>query len=240
MNFIEKIARRQADYSAHAPVTMAFLGDSVTHGAFGITEGSAGEWSCLFDPEMVYHAQLRRMLAVLFPAAAPTVVNAGCSGNSAPDGLARLERDVLSAAPDLVVVCFGLNDVACGAGLSAYEAALIGILTTLRERNIATMLLTPNMLNTYVSALTLPALRDFAAQTAELQQSGVMDQFMDCARQLSADLHVPLCDCYAQWTRLHALGVDTTLLLSNYINHPTVALHGLFAQSLYQRLVFGA
>ena len=38
------------------------------------------------------------------------VVNAGVSGDTSADGLARLDRDVLSRDPKLVVVCFGGND----------------------------------------------------------------------------------------------------------------------------------
>lgn len=38
------------------------------------------------------------------------VVNAGVSGNTTADGLARLDQDVLTHHPRVVVVCFGGND----------------------------------------------------------------------------------------------------------------------------------
>ncbi len=39
-----------------------------------------------------------------------TFFNAGWSGDTAPGGLARLDRDVLSLRPTLVVACYGMND----------------------------------------------------------------------------------------------------------------------------------
>ena len=39
------------------------------------------------------------------------VINAGISGHTTTEGLARLDRDVLQHKPDLVTVSFGLNDM---------------------------------------------------------------------------------------------------------------------------------
>ena len=39
------------------------------------------------------------------------VINAGASGDTAADGLARIKNDVLDQNPDMVLIAFGLNDM---------------------------------------------------------------------------------------------------------------------------------
>jgi hypothetical protein len=74
--------------------SLVAFGDSIVEG-YAQPEG----W-----PEM-----LARDLGQRYPAV--VVLNAGISGNTAGDGLSRLERDVLSRDPDLVLISFGLNDM---------------------------------------------------------------------------------------------------------------------------------
>ena len=64
-----------------------------------------------------------------------------------------------------------------------------------------------------------------------------MDRFMDEARALCAREKVPVCDCYADWKRLEALGADIPCLLSNHINHPTREMHALFAARLFEAII---
>ena len=45
-----------------------------------------------------------------------------------------------------------------------------------------------------------------------------------------------ICDVYAKWKRMNALGINTTRLLANYINHPTRELHKVFAEVLFETL----
>jgi acyl-CoA thioesterase I len=241
MEFVKKIARKNTDFSTADPVCMAFLGDSVTHGVFEIHEGPAnGGLGIVLDYDAVYHAELRKLLNIIYPNAPINVVNAGISGSSAMIGLERLEGDVLRYSPDLVVVCFGLNDVNGGMEkLDEYGLALETIFRRLAERGAEVVLLTPNMLNTYVSRLTAPrSVAGYAAVTAELQNGGTMDAYMNRARQAANACGVPVCDCYGKWKRLQAAGVDTTMLLSNHINHPSREMHKLFAYGLYDLLLF--
>ena len=70
---------------------------------------------------------------VLYPAAAVTVLNAGVSGDTAPNGAKRLERDVLARRPDLVVIAFELSQPL--SGWSTEEGGKLRILDRLRARN---------------------------------------------------------------------------------------------------------
>ena len=230
MNLIQYL--QTATYPHTGTPIIAFLGDSVTHGAFECIQGdSAG---CIFDMDAVYHERLRRMLLAVNPWLPVSIINAGVAGDNAIMGLARLERDVISHKPHICVVNFCLNDLS--ETVEEYVAALREIFTRLMAADIRPILLTPSMLNTYVHPDTIPMYRDFAAVTAGWHQSGVMDGYVEAAKTLAAELGVAVADAYAKWKALEAEGMDVTENLANYINHPSRELHQLFADALLETL----
>ena len=230
MNLIQYLQTATSPHTG-TPI-IAFLGDSVTHGAFECIQGdSAG---CIFDMDAVYHERLRRMLLAVNPWLPVSIINAGVAGDNAIMGLARLERDVISHKPHICVVNFCLNDLS--ETVEEYVAALREIFTRLMAADIRPILLTPSMLNTYVHPDTIPMYRDFAAVTAGWHQSGVMDGYVEAAKTLAAELGVAVADAYAKWKALEAEGMDVTENLANYINHPSRELHQLFADALFETL----
>lgn len=234
MRFASLLAER-ATGAKPGPLSIAFLGDSVTHGCFEIfNEGAT------FDFDAVYHAQLRRLFAAAFPALPIQMINAGVSGDTVQMGLARLERDVLPFSPDLTVVCFGLNNAPQGeAGLVPFRETLVSIFRVLAAHRIEALFMTPNMMNTRVSPNICEAFREFAGITAQTQNSGMMDRYMDAARGACVQEGVVLCDCYKKWKGLAAAGADPDSMLVNALNHPTREMHGLFASSLFDTILFG-
>jgi lysophospholipase L1-like esterase len=139
--------------------------------------------------------------------------------------------------PDLVIVCFGLNDV--NATLEQYLTPLCSIFNKCLEHSFDCIFMTPNMLNTYVADETAEGLKSYANTTASYQvDGGRMDTYIAAAIQAAKELGIPVCDCYGKWKAMAANGVDTTPLLANHINHPTQEMHQLFADSLYE-LIFG-
>ena len=141
-----------------------------------------------------------------------------------------MESQVFAHNPDLIIVCFGLNDV--NGSLDDYISSLKTIFEECNNRRIQTIFMTPNMLNTYVAKDTKESLLDTAAKTAEIQISGRMDKFMNEACDLANSMGVEVCDCYSKWKEISKTE-DTTLLLANRINHPTNEMHELFADSLF-------
>lgn len=232
MKFKQLLESKEYPFSG-APV-IAFLGDSVTHGAFECTDGGRG---CVFDFAAVYHNRLRLMISQKYEWIPISVINAGVSGDTAEGGLARLERDVISRHPDLCVVCYGLNDV--NGELETYQNSLRGIFEALKAADIETLFLTPNMLNTHVSDAVLDELTVYAEVTAGMQNGGKMDVFMDAARAVAFESGVAIADGYALWKQMHQGGMDITELLANGINHPCREMHGMFAELLYET-IFGA
>ncbi len=238
MKVIEKIIAK-AKNLRNAPIpVIAFLGDSVTQGCFDVYLRNDGGVATFFEEENAYHQRLAKFLRVLFPSVPVTVINAGISGDSAAGGLARLSRDILPFSPDLTVVSFGLNDSGGGIEkLPDYKKALIAIFNTLKENGSEVIFLTENMMNTEVSChIREDELRRLAEIFKERQDGGILDAYFETAKEAAAECGVPVCDVYGKWKRMAEVGVDTTALLSNHLNHPIKELHDLPAFMLADML----
>ena len=241
MTLIEKIKKKLADVYAVRPLTLAFIGDSITQGCFELYAEEPGNLNVVYDGEAVYHHQIKRILSLLYPSLPVNVINAGISGDTAPQGLARLERDVLSYRPDLTVVCYGLNDSGKGiARLNEYADSLRDIFARLKAAGSDVVFLTPNMIGTKVNPrITDVKIRRTAESICTAENARSMEVYLDSARALCAENEIPVCDCYALWKRMEAAGVDITSLLSNDINHPIRELHLMFAYELVKLMLGG-
>ena len=241
---LNKLSMKNASAFANTPVTIGFLGDSVTNGCFEVypamTDHGEEGFDVIFDPEQGYPAQFRRMLCMLYPKAQINIINAGISGDSAPGGLSRIDRDPLPYHPDLTVVCYGLNDSGNGdEGIPKYHDALVAIIRRLQDAGSEVILMTPQPICTRVhTQLRGESLRKLASKLATNFADGIFDRYMQAARSAAAETGIPLCDVYAKWMAMYQNGVDITDLLSNYLNHPTREMHYLFAWSLMDT-IFG-
>ncbi len=220
--FVEKL---NCDVNESGPCKIVCLGDSVTQGSFEHNH---------FDYQSVYHHLLKNKINAVFPKMPVQMINAGIGGKTAKHAAGRLERDVLAYSPDLVIVCFGLNDV--NGKVEEYQKALSEIFE--RVSPAETIFMTPNMLNTRLEARLDPDLRDYAKLAMEFQNSGKMDLFVEIAMKTAAQYRVAVCDCYRKWKQLAAIGADTTSLLANYINHPRRDMHELFAACLFDTIFY--
>lgn len=208
----------------HGPINIVAFGDSVTHGAVGPGE---------IDYETVYWNRLRKKINGVRNYVPVNVINSGIGGINAKQSLPLMENRVFAHNPDLVIICFGLNDV--NGSLEDYLDSLKEMFKCCKEHNTDTVFMTPNMLNTYVSGNTDPKFADYAAVTAEMQTNGKMDLYMQSAVKLAESMSVTVCDCYGEWKKLSETE-DTTLLLANGINHPTRQMHELFADMLFKTI----
>lgn len=224
MKVSEKIWLDQKGLAEHGPINIVIFGDSVSH---GFMRAAA-------DYENVYWNVLRKKLNALRDYIPVNMICASIGGTSAEASLSRLEKQVLKHDPDMVIVCFGLNDV--NGSLERYLRSLRIIFERCLEAGAEVIFMTPNMLNTYVADDTPPQFLEYAAKTAEMQTSGRMDRYMSAASELAHDMGVTVCDCYSKWKALSQTE-DTTMLLANRINHPTEEMHRLFADSLYEVII---
>lgn len=221
--------RIKLPYREVGPMNICISGDSVSHGCFGGVEPH-------YDHDAVYHNRLKNMIFEEYPNAMVNIINTAVGGICAIDALPSFERDVVRHSPELVIICFGLNDVNYDFG--DYVSSLEKMFRICRKNELDVIFMTPNMLNTYVAPDTPTEYIDYAHKTAEMQNGGRMDEYMNAAKALCERLGVPVCDCYGEWKRLSESGEDTTALLCNRINHPRRAMHALFAEKLFE-LIFG-
>lgn len=152
---------------AREPVRLVCFGDSVT-GLYYHTGG-----------RRTYTDMLGIALRRACPGADVTTINAGISGNTTRDALARIDRDVLRHKPTLVTVMFGLNDMT-RVPLEEYRANLDEIVKRCRGVGAEVLLCTPNNVTT-TPERPVERLRTYC------------DEVRACGRRLD----VPVCDVYA-------------------------------------------
>jgi len=231
MKILEKIRKKQKNLIGEEPVTIAFLGDSVTQGCFECYLTSPTSIETVFDYENAYSTHVRNMLGLLYPNVQINIINSGVSGDRAAVGLERLDRDVLRYHPDLVVVGYALNDACRGEkGLAEYEECLGAMLRQIRESGAEAILLTPNMMDTEVSCrLTDKFFLELAEKFAAIQNGGLLDRYVETAKKVAVEEGAVVCDVYAAWKAMAAAGVCVTELLANKLNHPVRKMHQMTA-----------
>lgn len=107
---------------------MVFLGDSITD-------------------LRIYTRYVMNYFALHHPGEEITFRNAGWGGDTAPRGLARLQRDVLSLKPTVVSICLGMNDAEYKAfdqpTYDNYIKNMKSIISELKKAGVKVVLLTP-------------------------------------------------------------------------------------------------
>lgn len=224
MKVKEKILLDNKGLCKHGPVNIVILGDSISQGAI-IDD-------C--DYESVYWNRLKKKLNTLNNQIPVNMICSAIGGTTASFALKRLENGVFNHNPDLVIVCFGLNDV--NGNREEYLDSLKTIFIECIRRNVNIIFMTPNMLNTYVADDTAEKFLEYAKVTADYQNSGRMDDYIYSAVNLAKEIGATVCDCYSEWKKLSETE-NTTLLLANRINHPVKEMHRLFADKLYETIM---
>jgi acyl-CoA thioesterase-1 len=107
------------------PVTVAFLGDSLTAGV-GL------------DPGLAYPALVSACLETA--GISVRVLNAGVSGDTTGQGLARLQ-EVLASKPAMVVIALGTNDALRGLDPAEMEANLEAMVTACQAHGAVVLVL---------------------------------------------------------------------------------------------------
>jgi len=117
---------------------------------------------------------------------APEIFGAGISGNKVPDLQARLDKDVLSHNPTIVVIYIGINDVwhftmpVGGTKKDRYEAGLKDIIGRVTASGARVILCTPSVVG------------EKNDRTNPLDP--MLDEYSDISRSVANSLSVPVCD----------------------------------------------
>lgn len=186
------------------PITVVCFGDSVT-GVYYHTGG-----------QRAYTAMVEIGLERAWPDAAITAINAGISGHTTVNALARIDTDVLAHKPDLVTVMFGLNDMT-RVPLDDYRANLRAIVERCRAIGAEVMLCTPN------SVTDTP---DRPTET--------LLTYVAVVREVAVEMEAPLADCYGSFEVVRGeRPFEWAMLMSDEI-HPNMAGHKRIAETIVE------
>lgn len=188
---------------ANPSATVVCFGDSIT-GVYYHTGGIRAY------PEMLQLALSRQ-----YPGAKVKVVNAGISGSTTVQALARIERDVLAHKPQLVTVKFGMNDVT-GVPPETYRQNLLEIAARCRGIGAEVILCTPNSIYDEDPRRPMAKLAEY---------SGIV-------RALAAEQGLPVVDFFAEYERIRKTDLRRWMLLMSETIHPGMHGHKLFAEML--------
>lgn len=238
MKIVEKFIKKQSDLHSTRQPVIAFLGDSVTQGCFEIYNDK-GKVTTTFYPEEAYSAKVKKIFSILYPSVSVNIINAGISGDTSWNGLNRLERDVLCFSPDLVVVCYGLNDASRGdTELQHYGDSLRKIFEKIHQSGAEAIFMTPNLrcdFQDYTNSDKV--LENCIRGISKNERDGWLSKYLELGKEVANELCVKVCDCNEIWKQMKECGVDTNSLLSNNANHPTRELHWLFAYELVKTML---
>lgn len=196
---VEAVLKRLA---SGEPTRIVCFGDSIT-GAYYHTGG-----------ERAWCDMLGQAIQRAYPQSRPEVINAGISGHTSAAGLARMEKDVIAKQPHLVVVMFGMNDVA-RASLDDFVENLTAIVRRSHEADAAVILCTPN---TVYENAGRPI-----AKLAELSER---------VRKLAKEQKVVLADCFADTTILKERNELGWMLAMSDEIHPNMNGHRQMAETI--------
>ena len=117
------------------------------------------------------------------------VVGAGKSGNKVTDLLSRVENDVISKKPDIVVIYIGINDVwhfefasrgLTGTSKEAFEDGLRTLVARIQSNGANVILCTPSVIG--------------ERNDGSNKQDALLDEYSGISRRVAVETGVTLCD----------------------------------------------
>ena len=123
------------------------------------------------------------------------LVNAGIGGNTTAHGIARFERDVASADPDFVTICFGTNDFYRKNGLDPQ------VTPEDYRQNLMTMVEQTEALGAVPILITSPFITETASGGATRYPEGsvneALDVYVEVMREVAKETKTALVDIHA-------------------------------------------
>lgn len=195
---------------------MVFLGDSITE-------------------QRIYTRYVMDFFALRYPGMPVVFRNAGWGGDTAPGGLTRLQRDVLSLKPTVVSICFGMNDGGYTtfdkAAFEKYMTGMEGLVADLKKANVKVVLLTPGCVHAeqsrgWFSAERMKPYND----TLALYAKAIVD--LAAREKLPVfNLHTLMLDVQNK-----ALALDPKFTMIPDAIHPNPSGHAVMAYALLKAL----
>ena len=202
---------------------IVFAGDSVTDmdSANPVGEG-------LFESlGRSYVRIIENMLVAWYPELNIRITNAGISGNTSRDLLARFDRDVVSLDPDYVSICIGINDVWRQFDSPAmpdthvmpeeYEANLEKMILAVKDSVKGIFLMTPYYMETNAEDGMRKRMDEYGAVCRKLavKYGCVFIDLQETFNQYFRFRH----STYIAWDRIHPSLVGATIIAREFLKH---------------------
>lgn len=200
-------APARAEAAAAAPFSIVALGSSSTQGT-----GASG-------PAMTYPAQLQRLFDDRYAGRpAVTVLNKGVAGEDIDDTAKRLQADVLSRHPDLVIWQAGSNDPLRGVPMERFQAQLKSGIDAIRAGGAEVVLMEPQW-------------------SPVIERADAKERFVDAVREVGAQEHVEVVRRFALMRGWIDGGVITAPeLIGSDGLHMTDRGYGLLARAVLDQI----
>ncbi len=200
-----------------------FLGDSVTDMGSNNPVGEGLNNSLGFG----YVRMVENLLCSVYPELTLRVTNAGVSGNTSRDLLARWERDAIALKPQWVSICIGINDVwrrfdvpsltELAVPPEEYEKNVEQMIVSIKDQVKGIFLLSPYYME--------PNPQD--------EMRAYMDQYGAICRRLAEKYQLTFIDlqemfdryfrfkhsAYIAWDRVHPNQIGATLIAREFLHH---------------------
>jgi len=183
-----RLPRTATRLKAGGPLKIVAVGTSSTTGLWMLTAAAT------------YPEVLRRELVRLQPNAQVAVVNAGRIGDTIPGTLARLDRDVVAAEPDLVVWQLGTNDVTWGGGTDGLKEQIILGVRRLKSTGADVILMDLQYAPVARASSHYAAMLTIIADTARQEHIGLFSRSGLMQRSIEAGLPA---GALVSWDGLH-------------------------------------
>ena len=203
------------------PITIVFMGDSITEGQY---VHHSQRWT-----ERVTR-EIRTFASDLIDTDQLHFFNRGISGETTRQGLERFPRDVQVLQPNVMTLQFGLNDCNCwdtDRGLprvseAAYRANLLEMIARARAFGAAHIILSTNH----------PTLRHrklICGQTLEERRV----QYNEIVREVAKEANVILCDIEKAFANVDRDQLSTMLLPEPDVLHLSQLGHEKYASAIF-------
>ncbi len=176
------------------------LGDSLTFG-----------WMT----EYGYIDYLKTMIKQEYPASIFSIFNKGIPGDTARDGLRRVENDVIRLSPDLVLIQFALNDAYTGFSPEDFQSNLESIILKIKDRD-----------STEIALLTSVALLNHA-------ENKFAQEYYKKISESGLKYNIPVVKVHEYWETKINSGIKHTLLVQLDGIHPTESGYKFMAEAVF-------
>jgi lysophospholipase L1-like esterase len=162
------------------------------------SSSTVGLW--VLNSAATYPAVMRQELIRLRPDAQIEVINSGRVGDTIPDSIARIERDVLSHRPDLIIWQLGTNDIAWGGQAGSLDELMTRGIRTLKSQGSDVILMDQQYARQVLSSSGHSQMQAMIANVARKEHIGMFSRFDLMRNSVRAGLST---SALVSWDGLH-------------------------------------